>query len=193
MFSRNLPCFSGFRSSTFLGVNIKLWISPLSLIIRCSLNPRNHTIEYFPRSASHLNVLWIRILWLRQTRNGVESTKLMPVQVTSSTFLMKMSWEAISPSLVPQNGYKKPDTEKGVSNVYRYIPCSNVWNNGTTGVKQDKNNYNFSITDTVGLVTMHGLFIHNHIFFLLQCKFLAKIISHTISVTLDPGNVAVIA
>ena len=51
----------------------------------------------------------------------------------------------------------------------------------TIGMKQDKNNHNFSITHTVGLVTMSGLFILNHIFFLLQCKFLAKIISHTIN------------
>ena len=90
MFSRNLPCFNGSLSSTLPGVNIKLRISPLSLIIRCSLNPENYPIEHFPRSASPSNVLWIRILWLRQTRKGVESTKLMPVQVSNSTFLMKM-------------------------------------------------------------------------------------------------------
>ena len=90
MFYENLPCFNGSRSSTFPGVNMKLRISPLSLIIRCSLNPKNHPIEHFPRPASPSNVLWIRILWLRQTRKGVESTKLMPVQVPSRTFLMKM-------------------------------------------------------------------------------------------------------
>lgn len=90
IFSTNLPCFNGSRSSTFPGVNMKLRISPLSLIIWCSLNPKNHLIEYFPRSASPSNVLWIRILWLRHTRKGVESTKLMPVQVTSNTFLIKM-------------------------------------------------------------------------------------------------------
>ena len=28
--------------------------------------------------------------------------------------------------LFPQNGYKKPDAEKGVSDVYRHIPCSNA-------------------------------------------------------------------
>ena len=90
MFSRNLSCFNGSRSSTYPGVNIKLRISPLSLIIRYSLNPKNHPIEHFPRSASPSNVLWIRILWLRQTRKGVEATKLMPVQVPSRIFLMKM-------------------------------------------------------------------------------------------------------
>ena len=51
----------------------------------------------------------------------------------------------------------------------------------TTGVKQDKNNHNLSITHTVGFVTMIGLLILNHIFFLLKCKFLAKIIGHTIN------------
>ena len=57
MFSRNLPCFNGSRSSTFPGVNIKLRISPLSLIIRCNLNPKNQPMEHFPRSASPSNVL----------------------------------------------------------------------------------------------------------------------------------------
>ena len=51
----------------------------------------------------------------------------------------------------------------------------------TTGVKQDENNHNLSITHTVGVVTMIGLLILNHIFFLLKCKFLAKIIGHTIN------------
>ena len=57
MFFRNLPCFKGSRSSTFPSVNMKLRISPLSLIIRCSLNPKNHPMEHFPRSASPSNVL----------------------------------------------------------------------------------------------------------------------------------------
>ena len=51
----------------------------------------------------------------------------------------------------------------------------------TTGVKQDENNHNLSITHTVGVVTMIGPLILNHIFFLLKCKFLAKIIGHTIN------------
>ena len=49
MFSRNLPCFDGSRFSTFPEVNMKLRISPLLLIIRCSLNPKNHPIEHFLR------------------------------------------------------------------------------------------------------------------------------------------------
>ena len=44
-----------------------------------------------------------------------------------------------------------------------------------------KPDYVVCITHTVGFVTMHGLHILNHIFFLLQCKFLAKIIGHTIN------------
>lgn len=40
MFSRNQPCFNGSRSSTFPGVSMKFWISPLSLIIRCNLPPQ---------------------------------------------------------------------------------------------------------------------------------------------------------
>lgn len=90
MFSRNRPCFNGSRSSTFPGVSMKFRISPLSLIIRCNLNPKNHPIELLLRSASPSNVLWINIRWLRQTRRAVESTKLMPVQVPRRTCLMKM-------------------------------------------------------------------------------------------------------
>ena len=64
MFSRNLPCFNGSWSSTFPSVNMELRISHLLLIIRCNLNPKNYPMKHFPRSASPLNILWIRILWL---------------------------------------------------------------------------------------------------------------------------------
>ena len=57
IFLRNLPCFNGSRSSTFPGVNMKLRISPLSLIIRCSLKPKNHPMEHLPRSARPSKVL----------------------------------------------------------------------------------------------------------------------------------------
>ncbi len=50
MFSRNRPCFNGSRSSTFPGVSMKFRISPLSLIVRCNLNPKNHPMELLPRS-----------------------------------------------------------------------------------------------------------------------------------------------
>lgn len=137
MFSRNLPCFNGSRSSTFPGVNMKLRISPLSLIIRCSLNPKNHPIEHLPRSASPSNVLWIKILWLRHTHKGVESTKLMPVQVPSSTLWWIWSWEAILPSPVPQNGYKKPDEEKVFQMFTDILLVVMLETTETTGVKQD--------------------------------------------------------
>lgn len=55
----------------------------------------------------------------------------------------------------------------------------------TIGMKQDKNNHNLDIIYTVELVTMRLIFVFNHIFFLLQRKILAKIIGHTISVTLN--------
>lgn len=84
MFFRNRPCLKGSRSSTFPGVNMKLRISPLSLIIRCNLNPKNQPMEHFPRSASSSKVLWISMRWLRQTRKGVESTKLYRFQAKHS-------------------------------------------------------------------------------------------------------------
>lgn len=46
----------------------------------------------------------------------------------------------------------------------------------TTGMKQDENYHNFRITHTVRLVTMLMGCILNHIFFLLDSKFLAKIV-----------------
>lgn len=64
MFSRNLPCFNGSWSSTFPSVNMELRISHLLLIISYNLNPKNYPMKHFPRSASPLNILWIRILWL---------------------------------------------------------------------------------------------------------------------------------
>lgn len=51
----------------------------------------------------------------------------------------------------------------------------------TTGMKQNENQHNFSITHAVGLIAVLKLLIFNHIFFLLQHKFLAKIICYTIN------------
>ena len=45
MFPRSFSSFNGPRSSTFPSVNIKLRISSLSLIIRCDLNLKNHSVE----------------------------------------------------------------------------------------------------------------------------------------------------
>ena len=50
-----------------------------------------------------------------------------------------------------------------------------------TGMKQDKNNHNLSTTHMVEVVTMSGLLILNHIFFLCNVNPLAKIIGHTIN------------
>lgn len=51
----------------------------------------------------------------------------------------------------------------------------------TARVEQDKNDHNLCISYTVRLVTKPGLLVFNHIFFLLQRKFLAKIIGYTIN------------
>lgn len=51
----------------------------------------------------------------------------------------------------------------------------------TAGMKQDKNNHNLSTTHMVEVVTMSGLLILNHIFFLCNVNSLAKIIGHTIN------------
>ena len=86
--STNLLFLSGFQSSTSPGVTMWLSSSPFSLQIRCSLNPKNHPIEHFPRAAKPLNVLWIWMRWFLQMRRGVETTKLIPVHLPGRTFLM---------------------------------------------------------------------------------------------------------
>ena len=51
----------------------------------------------------------------------------------------------------------------------------------TSRMKQDKNNHYFRIAHTVRLIPVLAVLVFNHIFFLLQCKFLAQIICHTIN------------
>lgn len=96
---RKFPCFNGSLSSTFAGENMKFRISPLSLITRCSLNPKNHPKEHLPRVARPSKVLWTSILWLRQTRSGVESTTLIPVHVPNKTCLTTPSTDRIFSSM----------------------------------------------------------------------------------------------
>ena len=45
-------------------------------------------MEHLPLCAIPLNVLWIWIIWFLHTRKGVELTKLTPVHLPKSTFLM---------------------------------------------------------------------------------------------------------
>ena len=89
MFLSNAPSFRGSLSSTPPVVNTKFRISPLSLIIRCNLNPKNQPKEHFPRLAKPSKVLWMWIRWLRHTRRGVLSTKLIPVHSPNNTCLIK--------------------------------------------------------------------------------------------------------
>lgn len=180
--SKNPPCFKGSRLSTFLRVNIKLRISPLLLVIRCNLNPKNHPMEHLPRSARFSKVLWISMRWLRQTRNVVESTKLVPVQVPSRTFLMKM----VRGSSTSFSNSKKPVIRhtlgKQVSQMFVHILLIVMFKTSeTTGMGQDENNQNFCIAHTIGFVVILATLTFNHNFFLLQCKFFAEIICHTIN------------
>ena len=97
----------------------------------------------------------------------------MPVQVPSRTFLMKMvsgSSTSFSNSIktVIRNLTRKKVFQM-FTDIFLVVMLETA---ETTGVKQDKNNHNLSITHTVGFVTMIGLLILNHIFFLLKCKFL---------------------
>ena len=163
-------------------MNMKLRISPLSLIIRCSLNPKDHPMEHFPRSARPSNVLWIRIRWLRQTRKGGKSTKLIPVQLPGRTFLMKMVRGSSTPFSSSTKRLLGGQTRKQVFQMFTDIPLVIMLEAAeTTGMEQDKNNRHLSITHAVRIVAMFGLPVYNHIFFLLQCKFLAKIIDQTIN------------
>lgn len=120
---------------------MKLRISPLSLIIRCRLNPKNHPIEHFLRSTS--------------------PSKLIPVHVSSRTFLMKVVRGSNTSFSVPRNGYRIPFAETSVSDVCRHVLVIMLETTETTGVKQDKNNHNLSVTHAIGLVTMTGILVFN--------------------------------
>ena len=89
MFLSNASSLRGSLSSTPPVVNTKFRIFPLSLIIKYNLNPKNHSKEHFPRLAKPSKVLWIWIRWLRHTRRGGLSTKLIPVHSPNKTCLIK--------------------------------------------------------------------------------------------------------
>lgn len=60
-------------------------------------------------------------------QRGIESTRLIHVQVPNGTFLMKNAQrETMLPSSVPRNGYRTPGVKTGVSDVYGHIPCDNA-------------------------------------------------------------------
>lgn len=106
---------------------MKLIISPLSSVIKCNLNQKNHPIGDFLCSASpqisHESESSDYDIHLR----GIESTRLIHVQVLNGTFLMKMlRGESVLPSPVPRNGYKTPCMKTGISDIYGHIPCDNA-------------------------------------------------------------------
>ena len=68
---------------------------------------------------------------------------------------------------------------KSVSNIYRLFSVIMLEATDTTGVKQDKT-HNLSITHMGGLYDVYSSYFQSYIF-LLQCKFLAKIIGYTIN------------
>lgn len=64
-----------------------------------------------------------------------------------------------------QNGYREPNAEKGVSDVYYIFLVVILETAETIGVIQNKNNHNFGIIYMIGFVAMPDLLIINHIFF----------------------------
>ena len=105
----------------------------------------------------------------------------MLVQVINRTFLMKMVRESIIILLqFHKTVIGNLSRKKGASDVYWHISCI-LEIAEITGMKQDKNHHNLCVIHTAGFVMMFGLFILNHIFFLLQCKFLLEIIGHIIN------------
>lgn len=119
MFYENLPCFNGSWSST---LNMNLRISSLSLIIKCGLNPKKHPIEYFPRSISFSNILWVRTLWLWHTHKGVESTKLIPIHVPNTVFLMKIVRESSIFFLQLYETIIENQIREQMLEIFTYIP-----------------------------------------------------------------------
>ena len=182
IFFRNLFCFNGSRSSTFPCVSMKLRISPLSLIIRCSLNPKNHPMEHFPRSARPSKVLWINIRWLRHTRNGVESTKLMPVQVTQQDFLdensqLQQDFLLQFHKTIIGHTFRE-EVGQMLADIFLVIMLETP---ETSRVEQDQDDHDFRIAHPVRFVPVPMISVFNHIFSLYFGKFFAKIIRHTIN------------
>ena len=83
MFFRNLFLFQQLTTSHISQCEHAIKVPFLSLIIKCSLKPKNHPIKHFPHSTNPSKVLWINMRCLRHTRSGVESTKPMPIQAST--------------------------------------------------------------------------------------------------------------
>ena len=83
--------FKGSRSSVAPCVTLKVIISPLSLITRCSLKPWNQPRVDLPVCAQPLRLRcwWERLMW--QARSGVESMNEIPVQGPRQQRLRKTS------------------------------------------------------------------------------------------------------
>ena len=182
---RKFPCFVGSLSSTSAAVNMKLSISPLSLIIRCDLNPKNHSMEHFPRMANPSNILWLWILWFLQTYKGVESTKLIPVHVSSNTVLMNIYGQRKQYFFFLFNETIVRDSSREqMGQMLTYIFLIKVLETWVSSrMKKNHDKHNFCIAHAIGLVTMLSVLfcIFQHVILLISCKFFAEIICQTIN------------
>lgn len=117
IFFKKFPCFNGSLSSTFAGVNIIFKNSLLLLII----NQMEIKSEELPHVA-----LSTRSQWLRHTRSGVESTKLISIHGPNSTCLMKMASDNRASFSNCTKRLYYTWWRKDVSNTCTHIPCNNA-------------------------------------------------------------------
>lgn len=94
----------------------------------------------------------------------MKSTKQIPVHVPSSTFLMKIVRRNSTFFPISQNSYRIIDMETSISNVADILLAIMFKEVKNTGMEQDQNNHNLSITHTVEVITIFGFLILNHIF-----------------------------
>lgn len=135
------------------------------------------------------------MLWFRQTRKGVESTKLIPVHSPSRTYFMKMVKERRISFSNSTNRVWETRLRNKCVDVINILLIIMFETSETSRMKQDGDNHNFGIIHTIRLIArlINWGFLFNHIFFLLQCKFFAEIICQQyISVTLASENIVVI-
>lgn len=105
---------------------MKFKISPYSLCIIWSLNPKNQFMKHLPLCAIPLNVLWICIFRFLHIRNGVEATKLIPVHLPKSIFFMNRANGMATSFSVPQSGYMRQPSEIYFKRIFCHYCIKNL-------------------------------------------------------------------
>ena len=158
---------------------MKLSSSPFSLQIRCSLNPKNQPMEHLPLCAIPLNVLWIWMRWFLHTLSGVLSTKLIPVHLPSSTFLMNRA-RGMATSLQFHETVVGDQLWKQMAQMLRHMLQIEMLQTAVAGTMKQNQNYHHFCLEKRPVTMVFPLFsLLQSIFFHHCIKKTAKIIRHT--------------